>query len=1814
MTTLQEPASADQRARLQERIARARRPGPGAEERIRRVPDDEGAQLSFAERRLWFLDQYGAQDPTYNIPVGFWLDGALDVEALEAAFRELVAAHDALHTCYPADGGEPVPRLIPGVQPGLRIVEVADEHEAAERLGADVRRRFDLSAELPLRAALYRVEPEQHLFLLEVHHIAADGWSLSIILDELAARYRSRRQGDGAAPVPPPSIRYRDFAAWQRQRVAADGLESELAWWRRCLSGAPEVVELPADRPRPAVASNGGARHVFDIDPSLAELVRTKGRRDGVTPFMLALAAVTAILHRVIGAPDVVIGAPIAGRPRPELERVVGCFVNTLALRVQVDDDATVGDLLRTVRDVTLEAYEHQEVPFEKLVEDLRPQRDLSITPIFQFLLNVHNMPPLRLDLEGLHASWADIDTGTTKFDLSLAIVDGDGTMSATLTYNTDLFEQATAERLGELFSRALEGMCCPPETRIAQLELVSPGERRRLLEDGNPSAVPAPTRRAVHQLIEEQARRVPSAVAVTCEGVDLTYAELDRRANQLAHRLRAMGAGPEVRVGLHLERSVGLIVGMLGILKSGAAYVPIDTRYPPDRVRAALRDADVALLVSEPALSDALGPLGIPTVALGESELEGEPETVPSLEVGPRNLMYVLFTSGSTGRPKAVGVEHGNYVAYLDGLMDRLGLEPGWSYAVVSTLSADLGTTNIYGALTTGGRVHVMTYDRATDPAAMAEYMARHHIDVMKLVPSHFAVLLGADDPRSVVPHRRLVLAGEACPPELVARALELRPAAVAQNHYGPTETTVSMLGCDAAENTQRGVVALGSPFRGTRAYVLDARMQLVPPGLPGELYVGGTGVSRGYLGHAAATADRFLPDPYGPDPGARLYRTGDRVRHRADGTIEFLGRVDDQVKIRGFRVEPGEVEAALASHPLVERAAVRAWRDDDGDPRLVGYVTLTAADGDGNSTAADGVPAELRDALRRHLPDHMVPAVILTLPSLPLSANGKLDREALPRPDRWAGGARAYEAPATPVQLQVAEAWQRVLGLERVGLDDDLFGVGGDSFKAVRIAGALPYRVPIVEMFKHPTVRELAAYIESLASGTAAAEGILHRLTPRGDTATVSLVCIPYGGGSAVNYRPLADALPAEVALWALELPGHDPSRADEPVEPIDRVATRCVEEILARVQTAVVIYGHCLGGALAVEVARRLEAAGRPVHGVILAGTLPSARLPGRFFSWVNRHLPGDRWVSSRAYHDFLKAMGGFDDVMTADDREFLIRALRHDLREAEEYYARAFDEDLPSLKAPIMCVVGEKDRATELFQERHREWGHFSDRVSLAVVARAGHYFLKHQADELAALIHRQVSDWAGATDLPGLPASVTVHPPATRAALAPAGVEPSLRGFGILTAGQFVSLLGTAMSTFGLGVWVYQQTGQIGAFGLILVMATLPALLAWPVAGAVADRVNRRLVMIVADSTAAAAMLVLAWLLWSGGLELWHVYVVTAVGAVANAFQRPAYLAAIAQLVPKRYLGHANGVAQAGTGAGEFIAPLLGGSLIALVGLHGIVVLDVASFLVGLVALLAVRIPDLAFRKLEEPLLREIVTGWRFIVRRQSLVAMVLFFVVFNYLFTLPQVLITPLILTTDGPVVLGLVAAAAGLGMLTGNVLMAVWGGTRRRADGMVGFTLLTGVATVVAGTGGSAWLAAVGMFGLFCSLVLINAHWLTIIQSKVGLELQGRVLSTNQMMALSMMPLGFLSAAPLVAGATAVTGGEVSAMRFVLVLTGVVLLVWGILGLRYRRLRYMEDILPDAIPGAVIGSREALAEEADRLLERPGATRPSRA
>ncbi len=1070
--------------------------GAAAPEAIHPRAPGTRVPLTFSQKRIWFLEQLEPETRIYNDVAGLRLVGELDRAAMDAAVRGVVERHESLRTVFVEEAGEPVQRVLDEHLVRLEFRDLSHLPED-DRL-AEVRRiadevtyvPFDLVRGPLLRPVLLRLGERDHALLLALHHIIFDGWSYGVFRRELLALYNAAREGR-PSPLPPVPLQYGDFAVWQQEHLAAGALERQLAHWKERLRGAPTLIELPTDRPRPAEQTYRGAAYDFAVPESVGNGLNALAQQEGATLFMALATALASLLGRYAGEDDVVIGSPVANRTRPELEDVVGLFANTLAIRADLSGDPSFRELLGRVRDVVFDDFAHQDLPFEKVVEELRVERSLSYNPVYQVLFALQNVPRSQGGLTGLEIRPLETDHRKSKLDLALTLMEDERGIRGGWEYSTELFDRETIVRLTDHFLVLLAAAVGEPDRRLSDLPLVRPEERTRLLRTWSAAPPVGSDPRPVHLLFEEQAERTPDAVAVSLADETLTYGELRRRSNSLAHFLHGRGVGPETRVGVFLDRSPELLVALLGVLKAGGAYVPLDPQYPRDRLAFLAEDAGISVLLTRESLFTELpGSTTADAVFLDadRARIDAEPDTLPELPVFPGSAAYVVYTSGSTGRPKGVVVPHGALAGFTAAARGAYGIGPEDRVLQFASVAFDASAEEIWPTLTSGARLVLRSDEMLGSARLFLNACRAWGITVLDLPTAYWHELVAElseeeDADGGLPPSLRLVIiGGERALPERLRAWRERFGARVRLvNTYGPTEATVVATLCnlhDADDDPSASPrhVAIGRPLGSTRTYVLDPRGEPAPIGVPGELYLGGGGVARGYLGDPARTAERFVPDPFTGVVGARLYRSGDRVRWRADGTLEFIGRVDQQVKIRGFRVEPGEVEAVLARQPGVEEAAVVAREDTPGQLRLVAYVVPKAG--------AEPPVSAIRAALKAELPPYMIPAAWVTMDALPLTRNGKVDRRALPAPDAAATVREAAGAVLqTDAERAIAAAWREVLGVEEVGLDDNFFDLGGHSLLLARLRSRLresfPREVSVVVLFRYPTVRSLAEYL---------------------------------------------------------------------------------------------------------------------------------------------------------------------------------------------------------------------------------------------------------------------------------------------------------------------------------------------------------------------------------------------------------------------------------------------------------------------------------------------------------------------------------------------------------------------------------------------------------------------------------------------------------------------------------------------------------------------------------------------------------------
>jgi amino acid adenylation domain-containing protein/non-ribosomal peptide synthase protein (TIGR01720 family) len=1040
--------------------------------------------LSYAQSRLWFIDQLQLDSSLYNIPAALRLVGSLDVAALEQSFQEIVQRHEALRTNFIAVDGQPTQIIHEEANWKLSIVDGRhlSNQEAARLLEQQALAPYDLANDCLLRATLIALSDTEHILSLCMHHIVSDGWSIGVFVAELTALYNAYAQGQ-PSPLSPLPIQYTDFALWQREWLQGEVLQSQLSYWQASLADAPPLLALPTDRPRPAVQTYQGAHQEFALSAELTQKLTILSQEQGTTLFMTLLAAMNTLLYRYSGQTDIVVGSPIANRNKSEIEGLIGFFVNTLVLRTDLSNNPSFAALLDRVREVSLGAYAHQDLPFEMLVEALQPERDLGHTPLFQVMFILQNAPLPELELGGLTLSPIEIENAIAKFDLTLSMENTPDGLLGWWEYNTDLFDGNTIERMTGHFVTLLEGIVANPEAAISQIPMLTAVEQHQLLTEWNNTQTDYPTDQCLHQLFEEQVEKTPDAVAVVFDFQQLTYSELNKRSNQLAHYLRYEGVGADVLVGICVERSIEMIVGVLGILKAGGAYLPLDPDYPTERLRFMLEDSSVGVLLTQQRLVDKLPEHQARLVCVDElwSEISQNSQDNPNSGVTASHLANLIYTSGSTGKPKGVMVEHKGLRNLAIAQIQAFGLDSGSRVLQFASFSFDASIWEVIMAFGSGGTLYLGTKDSLMPGIPLVERLRNDGITHVTLPPSALAVLPSEELPAL----QTIIVAGEACAVELMQQWSIGRNF---YNAYGPTETSVCAT--IARYSNDNPKISIGRPIANTQIYILDQYLQPVPIGVPGELHIGGAGLARGYLNRKELTTEKFIPHPFDNSKNeavetlyttslpSKLYKTGDLARYLPDGNIEYLGRIDNQVKIRGFRIELGEIEAVLSQYPDVQGAVVMVREDIPGDQRLVAYVTTL--------TEATPILDDLRQYLKAKLPEYMVPSAIVFLETFPLTPNGKVDRRALPTPDFQGIQTDKYQAPRTPIEEILTHLWGQILKLNQVGIHDNFFELGGHSLLATqlmsRIRSYFQVELPLRSLFAAPTVAELAPIIQQL------------------------------------------------------------------------------------------------------------------------------------------------------------------------------------------------------------------------------------------------------------------------------------------------------------------------------------------------------------------------------------------------------------------------------------------------------------------------------------------------------------------------------------------------------------------------------------------------------------------------------------------------------------------------------------------------------------------------------------------------------------
>jgi amino acid adenylation domain-containing protein len=1085
--------------------------------------------VTSAQQSLLFLNQLHPSSTSYNVPWSICITGTLNVEALQKSLNEIVGRHEILRTTFDTVEGHWVQIVAPTARLSLALVDLAGSadptREAQLHSDREAQTPLDLKRGPLFRTKLLRLSETESVLLLTTHHIVFDGWSRRILVNELAKLYEAFCHGL-PSPLPELPLQYADYAVWQQHSVQGETLEKLLQYWKQQLSGAPTTLELLTDRPRPVVPGYSGAIVNFTIPGTLKKGVSRLARQTDTTPFMVLMAGFQTLLSRYTGQDDVVVGTPIANRNRAEVEELIGLFANTLPMRARLDGDPTFRELIGRVKDVALGAYAHQDMPFERLVEELRPERSLGYNPLFQVVFSLQNAPRPSFQLPGLQLKpLGALSNISAKFDISVFLFEAADGLQGKVEYNTELFDADTVERMTQHYRVLLDGATSYPDTRISKLPLLTPEERQKILVDWNSTQADYPKDSCLHELIAEQARLAPERIAAQSGSSRMSYGELHERSNQLGRYLQQFGVGPDTPVGLMVSRTPDLLIAILGILKAGGAYVPLDPIYPKDRISTILRESGSALVVTDQTLAETL-PDSIASQVFIDSHWEkisGQSTDDLPRVARPNNLIYVLYTSGSTGTPKGVQIEHRNVVNYLFSMRRKPGLSPDAVWLAVTTLSFDFSVLELFLPLLLGAKVVLASREQASDPTELIPLMATMKTTAMSATPATWRMLLEAG--WLGLPDLLLFCGGEALTPDL---ANQLRPRCRALwNVYGPTEITVcSHLYQITTELSQ--VAPIGVPNANTTMYLLDKHGELVPMGVAGELYIGGDGVGRGYANRPDLSSERFLENPF--VPGQRCYRSGDIASYLPDGNLRYHGRADLQVKIRGFRIELGEIEAVLASHPSVERVVVIVREDRPNEKRLVGYVV--------SKTDTEIVPTELRSHAEQSLPDYMVPSLFVKMDALPINANGKVERRALPMPDwsQLAAGERI--APQNNLELMLLRVWEKVLGVPNISVEDNFFDLGGHSVLAVRLLADIERvvgrKIPLSSLFRGSTV---ASQARVLREGSESDPEPLVTEFRAGKPGTTPFFAVAAPGVRSIGYAILARQLPESQRFYKLQ-----------------------------------------------------------------------------------------------------------------------------------------------------------------------------------------------------------------------------------------------------------------------------------------------------------------------------------------------------------------------------------------------------------------------------------------------------------------------------------------------------------------------------------------------------------------------------------------------------------------------------------------------------------------------------------------------------
>lgn len=1292
-------------------------------EAIPKLEDRKSYEMSFSQKRLYVLNQLEDKDISYNLPGVMRISGSVDWNKLEKAFHLLILRHESLRTSFILDDGQPVQLIHKKVDFCIGKLTAPDS-EFEEVIHCFIR-PFDLRLAPLLRVAVLTLDSQNQFLLFDMHHIISDGSSINVLIRDLSSLYSSQ-------DLPEMKTQYKDFAAWQSTMLSKKSMENSARYWLEQFSGEIPILNMPTDFPRPARKSYRGSKAVFMVNSQITAGLKKLSEDTGATVYMVMLSAYNILLSKYASQEDITVGIPVEGRLTADVNDLIGMFVNTVAIRSFPDARKSYTAFLQEVKSSLLLAYENQEYPFEELVDKLNVKRDMGRNPLFDTVFILQNMDISQISLGDATLTPYPFDSQTAKFDITLeAFLKGD-TIELSAEYCTDLFEKSTIDRLLQHYTNILNSIVLNASQRIADIGMLADAEKQQLLVDFNRTESSFPQEKLIHQLFEEQVVRVPDRIALTFGSESLTYFELNVRANQLAAVLRQKGIGPDVIVGMCVPRSLDMIIGILGILKAGGAYLPMDPDYPVERNLYIMTDSNAALLLTQDELVSKWKDK-VPVMSLQDPLLSEAATTNPPVVNKPGDLAYIIYTSGSTGNPKGVMIEHVNVVRLLFNDRFQFSFSERDVWTLFHSYCFDFSVWEMYGSLLYGGRLVILSKDAARDTEKFYEIVRNEGVTVLNQTPGAFYNFVLVDTASSYMDTslRYVIFGGEALKPIMLKPFYKKHPSVRLVNMYGITETTVHVTFKEISiKEIQSNISNVGKAIPTLKAYILDKNLNLLPVGVPGELCVSGAGVGRGYINNESYTKQKFLKNPF--IPGERLYRSGDLARLDINGDIEYLGRIDNQVKIRGYRIELGEIETALLKDIRIKETVVIAVKSAGDINKLYAYyVAAEKIDND-----------ELRRELKIDLPDYMVPSIFVHLSKMPLNRNGKVDKSNLPQNEEEAVRIEFVE-PSTDVQKTLSGIWSSVLDLTKVGMKDNFFDLGGDSLSAIKVTSKMKEAgllITLVDLYNNPTIEQIS---EKIVDGEETDNSsMLVRLTPFSHKSTIDIICFPYGGGNAISYKYLGDALykiSQEYCLHGVNIPGHDIGGGDELLE-VEEIAQRVFSEIKERIHGKIVLYGHCVGNAVLVETARLLEQAHMPIQLAVVGANFPprNVKYYGNFF---------DPWMlmSDSGIIKYLSGLGLSKTALDNEYADFVIRAFRHDARAFYRYFFRISRRKgiRQKVEAKCICIVGGMDSITKGYSKRYHMWSAYFEDPRLFVINEGEHYFINSHAGELAEIIHSEL---------------------------------------------------------------------------------------------------------------------------------------------------------------------------------------------------------------------------------------------------------------------------------------------------------------------------------------------------------------------------------------------------------------------------------------------------------------------------------------